>query len=196
MQQKTLWGERVPGVPYPFYAADLEKLSDDGYTYEIVEGELIRMSSGIDASEIAARLVFYLMGFVLPRKLGRVIGPDGTYDVTRPGELVETVLVPDAAFVQAGRLPTRNPGYGKLAPDLVGEVVSPSQYRPEMDDKARLYLERGVRLIWMLWPSRQEADLWRPTSPQAPVATLRLGDGLDGLDVLPGFTCPLADLFL
>ena len=114
MQQKTLWGERVPGAPYPFHVADLEKLPDDGYTYEIVE---------------------------------------------------------------------------------VAEVVSPSQYRPEMDAKAQLYLDRGVRLVWIIWPNRQEVDVWRPISPQAPIAILSLGDILDGLDVLPGFTCPLADLF-
>lgn len=196
MQQKTLWGERVHGAAYPFRVADLAHLPDDEYTYEIVEGELIRMpGSGIDASRIALRLAAFLLVFVTSRNLGDVTGADGTYDLTRPGESAETALVPDVAFVQAGRLPTRNPGYGKLAPDLVAEVASPSQYRPEMADKAKLYLDRGVRLVWVLWPNRQEADVWRPASPQAPVATLGIADSLDGYDVVPGFTCPLADLF-
>jgi Uma2 family endonuclease len=88
-----------------------------------------------------------------------------------------------------------NPGYGKLAPDLAAEVVSPSQYRPEMADKAKRYLDRGVRLVWIIWPQRKEVDVWRSTSLQAPVATLRIVDSLDGYDVVPGFTCPLADLF-
>ncbi len=196
MQQKTLWGERVPGAPYPFRVADLAQLPADDYTYEIVEGELLRVpGSGFDASEISALLIHALLSFVLPRGLGRVSSSDGTYDLTRPGDPADTALVPDVAFVQTGRLPTRNPGYAKLAPDLVAEVASPSQYRPEMADKAKLYLDRGVRLVWVVWPNRQEADVWRPASPQAPVVTLGIADSLDGYDVLPGFTCPLADLF-
>jgi len=196
MQQKTLWGERVHGAPYPFRVADLAHLPDDENTYEVVEGELISMpGSGIDASKIALRLAAFLLVFVTSRNLGDVTGADGTYDLTRPGDPVETALVPDVAFVQAGRLPARNPGYGKLAPDLVAEVASPSQYRPEMADKAKLYLDRGVRLVWVLWPNRQEADVWRPASPQAPVATLGITESLDGYDVVPGFTCPLTDLF-
>ena len=144
---------------------------------------------------IALRLAAFLLVFVTSRNLGDVTGADGTYDLTRPGDPAETALVPDVAFVQAGRLPARNPGYGKLAPDLVAEVASPSRYRPEMADKAKLYLDRGVRLVWVLWPNRQEADVWWPASPQAPMATLGIADSLDGYDVVPGFTCPLADLF-
>jgi Uma2 family endonuclease len=196
MQQNILWGERVPGARYPFPVADLAQLPEDEYTYEIVDGELIRMpGSGVDASEIAARLLMALGTFIQPRNLGRLTGADGTYDLTRPGDPTETALVPDVAFVQAGRLPARNPGYGKLAPDLVAEVASPSQYRPEMADKARLYLDRGVRIVWVLWPNRQEVDVWRFSSPHAPVATLGIADSLDGDDVLPGFICPLTGLF-
>lgn len=196
MRQQILWGERVSGASYPFPVADLEKLPDDGYTYEVVEGVLIRMpGSGYDASKIAALLIHLLLSFVIPRKLGDVTGADGTYDLTQPGATVETALIPDVAFVQATRAPARNPGYAKLAPDLVAEVASPSQYRPEMNAKAQLYLERGVRLVWVLWPQRQEVDICRPDSPQSPVATLGIADSLNGFDILPGFACPLADLF-
>ena len=195
MQQQVLWGERVAGAPYPFKVADLASAPDDTYTYEIVDGELIRMpGSGYDASKIAALLIHYLLSFVLPSGLGEVTGPDGTYDLTRPGDPKDTALGPDAAFVQTARLPGKSPGYARLAPDLVAEVVSPSQYRPEMARKAALYIERGVRLVWIIWPSSQTADVWRPSSPTAPVTTLTIADSLDGLDALPGFTLPLATL--
>ena len=196
MQQQVLWGERVIGAPYPFPVADLLKLPDDGYTHEIVEGVLIKMpGSGIDASRVAARLLSALLVYAEAHGLGDVLGADATYDLTRPGDPTVTALVPDVSFVQAGRLPMRNPDYGKLTPDLAAEVVSPSQYRPEMADKARLYIERGVRLVWILWPNRQEVDVWRPVSPAAPVATLTVNDTLDGLDVLPAFTLPIRKLF-
>jgi Uma2 family endonuclease len=84
--------------------------------------------------------------------------------------------------------------YITIPPDLVIEIPSPDQYRPEMAAKARLYLTLGVRLVWTLWERRKGADVWRPGSDQ-PVATLSIGDSLDGEDVLPGFTLPLAQLF-
>ncbi len=184
-QQALFWGERVAGAPYPFKVADLATLPDDTWQYEIVDGELIRMpGSGYDASKYAVRLIVALGNFVDQHNLGDVTGAYGTYNLTRP----------DAAFVQTARLPGKTTGYAKLAPDLVAEVVSPSQYRPEMAKKAMLYIERGVRLVWMIWPSSQTADVWRPSSPTAPVMTLTITDSFDGLDVLPGFTYPLATL--
>jgi Uma2 family endonuclease len=136
--------------------------------------------------------------FVDARQLGAITGADGTYDLTRPGDAGETGLVPDAAFVRADRVPARSsPEYAKawrLAPDLVAEVASPSQFRPEMGEKAQRYLAAGVRLVWIVWPKSRQVDVWRPGAAQ-PVATLGPGDVLDGLDVLPGFTHPVADLF-
>jgi len=196
MQQQVLWGERVMSAPFPFPAAHLASVPDDGYTYEIVEGVLIKMpGSGIDASRVAARLLSALLVFAEAHGLGDVLGADATYDLTHPGDPTATVLVPDVSFVASGRLPTRNPGYGMLAPDIAVEVVSPSQYRPEMTEKAKLYIECSVRLVWIVWSNRQEVDVWRPVSPAAPVATLNVSDALDGFDALPGFTLPVSKLF-
>lgn len=193
------WAELVPNAPYPMRVADLATLPDDGYTYEIVAGRLVRMpSSGIKASWVGVNLLIALGGFVKTHNLGIVTGPDGTYDLTLPGELTETVVVPDAAFVLAGRLPAMETveaeKYGKLAPDLAIEIASPSQFHPEMSEKARLYLARGVRMVWLIWPTTQKVEIWRPGT-DTPVATLGKQDILDGLDVVPGFTLPVADLF-
>lgn len=201
MQQQTLWADRIPGAPYPFPIADLAMLPDDGYTYEIVEGELIRMpASGVKAARVASRLHIALGVYVKTHGLGEVLGADGTYDLTRPGDPTDTALVPDVSFVLAGRLPAMDAPdadkYARLPPDLAAEVASPSQYRPEIATKAKLYLDRGVRLVWVLWPNRQEVDIWRASSPNASAMTLTLADSLDGLDVIPGFTLPLTDLFL
>lgn len=40
-----------------------------------------------------------------------------------------------------------------FTPDLAVEVASPDQYRPEMAAKARIYLDAGVPLVWVVWPS-------------------------------------------
>ena len=125
-------------------------------------------------------------------------GADGVYNLTPAGASLETALIPDIAFTRAERLADLGSagarGIPHLAPDLVAEVVSPSQYRPEMAANARLYLESGVRLVWFIWPRAQQVDVWRPGA-DAPIATLGQNDSLDGGDVLPGFSHPLADLF-
>ena len=80
-----------------------------------------------------------------------------------------------------------------MAPDLVVEVASPDQSRPELADKVRRYLSAGVRLVWVVWPRYRRVDVWRIGAP-AP-STLAAGDDLDGGDVVPGFAYPVARLF-
>jgi len=199
MREHLLWAQKVPNAPYPMTVAELAALPDDGFFYELVEGRLIRIpGSGSKATRIAVRLIIALGSFVQRHNLGDVTGPDGEFDLTQPDDATETALIPDVAFVLAGRLPAIDSAAAdaipRIVPDLVAEVASPNQYRPEMAAKARLYLERGVRLVWVIWPGRQEVDVWIPTTPDAPVMTLGVADNLDGHDVLLGFTCPIVYL--
>jgi hypothetical protein len=66
-----------------------------------------------------------------------------------------------------------------------------------MFDKVKVYLTGDVQLLWVIWPAQLQVDVWLPPVPTAdrPAAQLGLGDVLDGLQVLPGFTYPVADLF-
>jgi Uma2 family endonuclease len=193
------WAELVPNVGRMTVDDLLAMHEDASWQYELVEGRLVRMpASGFEAARIAGRLIIALGGFVETYDLGAVTGPDGTYNLTPLGAPEETGLVPDVAFVRADRLPAQtDPAYAKalrLAPDLVAEVVSPSQYHPEMHEKARRYLTAGVRLVWLVWPKPRQVEVWRPGSDQ-PWQTLGITDELDGLDVLPGFIYSLVRLF-
>jgi Uma2 family endonuclease len=200
MANSTLapWAELAPGVDRLLTDDDLLRINDDNWAYELVEGRLVRMppASGGD-SWTAVSLATAITVFVQARNLGRVTGADGTYVLSQPGEPI-TSLVPDVAFVREGRYPSPDsPDFRRawhVAPDLAVEVVSPNQYRPEMAEKARLYLEAGVRLLWLVWPTYRQVDVWRAGADR-PVATLNTGDVLDGLDVLPGFTYPVRRLF-
>lgn len=181
----------------PLTIADLERLPDDGWLYELVEGRLVRMApEGGEASYLGIRLASAIQR--LADEIGGfVTGAAGGFELSRPGE-PPTVLAPDVAFVRAERVPPpgsrERRGFWRLAPDLVVEIASPSQRRPDLEAKVRVYLAAGVRLVWVVWPRRQEIDVW-PAGAEAPVRTLRLGDVLDGGDVLPGFRLPLDRLF-
>ncbi len=191
------WAEIVPHMP-PMTVDELHAIPDDGWAYELVQGVLVRMPlSGFGASSMGLLLGAELTVYVKKQGLGRVTGEQGGYRLD-PAHPRDTELGPDYAFVRADRLPPRtSPEYMKalhLAPDLAIEVVSENQYAPGMAAKAKTYLSFGTRLVWVVWPRYERVDVWHPGA-EAPTA-LGVDDTLDGEDVVPGFTYPIADLFV
>jgi Uma2 family endonuclease len=106
----------------------------------------------------------------------------------------DTVREPDVAFISADRLPldVRVQGYLEIVPDLVAEVISPNASPVEINDKTQMWLRYGVRLVWEVDP---EARTVTAHYPNRPYATFGEDDMLDGGDVLPGFSCPVRDIF-
>ena len=169
-------------------ADELLRLHGKGVRGELIRGVLHEtMPAGQEHGEIAANLAYELMSFAKPRKLGRLTASDAGVRLERDPD---TVREPDVAFFSAARMPpgVRVRGYSEVAPDLVAEIASPSEGRREAHDKARMWLSHGVRLVWVVRPGERAVDVHRP---DAPVATLGEDDALDGLDVLPGFACPV-----
>ena len=124
-------------------------------------------------------------------KLGRLVASDtGVWLEHDP----DTVREPDIAFFSAAKMPldVRVTGYSEVVPDLVVEVHSPSDSMREVHDKARMWLSYGVRLVWVVHPETRTIDVHRP---EHTVSTLTEDDSLEGADILPGFTCPITDLF-
>jgi len=191
------WAEIVPGVG-PMTVEDLAAWPDDGCSYELVEGVLVRMPpSSFGASKIGVRLLMRLAVFVEDHDLGSVTSEQGGYilDQQRPKQ---TQVAPDVAFVRAERdisvtAPASRAAYPG-APDLAVEVAAPRQSRRTLDAKAQRYLAAGTRLVWIIWPQRQQVDVWHP-GDAAPTATLGSDETLDGEDIVPGFTYPVARLF-
>jgi len=58
--------------------------------------------------------------------------------------------------------------------------------------RARDFLEAGVRLVWVVEPDSRSVMVYRPGERGIEYSET---DTLDGGDVLPGFTCPVASLF-
>lgn len=104
-------------------------------------------------------------------------------------------LVPDLSFVSHERMPAggdaRHNRYPPGAPDLIVEVLSEDQPFLRFVDKLIFCLANGVRLIWVVDP---RAELVLILRPDADPAVLQVGDILDGGDVLPGFSVPVADI--
>jgi Uma2 family endonuclease len=192
-----LYSWAQPTVAAHWTADMLEKLPDDGWLYELVEGRVVRMPPpGPEHGLLESKINAALAAFVRAWGLGEVYVGETGWDLTRRGERRDTVLASDVAVVRAERLPLPAPRRGKtyrpLAPDLVVEIASPTQYRPDMADKAQRWLERGVRAVWVIWPERHELDIWEPGTIEP--RTLRDDEVLDTA-VLPDFRLSLAELW-
>ena len=173
-------------------ADDLLRLSGEGLRGELILGVLCKtMPTGQEHGEIVVSLSAALWTFVNPRRLGRLTASDSGVWLERDPD---TVREPDIAFFSAEKVPpgTRVTGYAEVVPDLVVEIASPSDSRREVHDKAHMWLNHGVRLVWVVQPETRTIDVYRSDEP---IATLGDEDSLDGLDVLPGFSCEVSAVF-
>ena len=173
---------------------DLERDGVPDGLWELIDGRLVEVTpAGSDASNRGTLVSYYLTDHVLPRRLGRVYGANGGC-VLFQGQSNEMIRVPDAAFVRADRVPppAERARFLRIPPDLVVEVISPHDSAREMADKAALWLEAGVLLVWVIDPRARTVAVHVRGRP---VRVLAEGDELDGGDVLPDFRVPVAELF-
>ena len=173
-------------------ANDLLSLHEQGVRGELVRGVFTEtMPAGHRHGKVVARLTRRLGNFVEPQNLGELTASDAGVSL---GRNPDTVREPDIAYFSTQKIPpgTDIPGYSEVVPDLVVEVVSPSNTHREVSDKALMWLHFGVSLVWVVDSNRRVVEVHREGHE---VATLNANDALDGLDVLPGFSCAVSDIF-
>jgi len=170
---------------------DLLRLPD-GESYELVDGRPVEKPRGAESDRIAVRLAGKLDLFCTHRVAGFVFGSQTGYRCFP--ERPRLLRKPDASVVIRGRFPNDEVPRGDIGipPDLAIEVISPNDYYEEIEDKVSEYLGAGVRLVWVITPSAKTVLVRRPNKT---CTALDVSDTLSGEDVLPGFTCPVADLF-
>ena len=159
---------------------------------ELVRGELrVTPPAAGPHGRVATNLVALLSAYLKGSGLGWVYADGVGYQLL---ELPRTVRSPDASFVRADRLPKEGigPGFLKLAPDLAVEVLSPTESASELEEKLDDYRACGTPLIWVVDPVRRTVMI---VASDSAVRWLREADTLDGGEVVPGFSCGVAELF-
>ena len=173
-------------------ADDLLRLDAQGVRGELIRGALIKMTpAGREHGQIVMNLGAELRNYIKPRKVGILVGSDSGVWLERDPD---TVREPDVAFFSAEKIPLDAdiPGYAEVAPDLVVEIVSPTDRLAAVNDKALMWLRYGVRLVWVVRPDERMVDVHRDVHP---VAALAESESLDGADVLHGFSCAISEVF-
>ncbi len=168
---------------------DVEQLPDDEFRYALIRGVLHRMPPpGFRHGRVVSAVGRHLGNFIAEHQLGVIVDQSGFIFERDP----DTLLGPDLSFVRSDRVPIDEDAYPEIAPDLVVEVVSPSQTGPSVEEKVAIYLATGVRLIWVIDPVRRTVRVHRANGSEQ---TLSEVDILDGEDVLPGFRLSIVELF-
>ncbi|HYC90971.1 MAG TPA: Uma2 family endonuclease [Thermoanaerobaculia bacterium] len=167
-------------------ADELFQLPDDGWRYELVRGELRKMSpSGSRHGRVAAQIIASLLTHVKHHKLGAVFASETGYKISRDPD---TVRAPDASFMRAERY-VDTARFFDGPPDVAVEVVSPNDRYTEIEAKTRDWLRAGVQAVVIVDPEARGARIERRGggTPVADVIAIE--------DVIPGWTLPLAELF-
>ena len=176
----------------PMTAEELLQMPDDGYRYELVRGELNKMSpAGNYHGLLTASVTGSLIVHVRVNSLGRVYTGDPGYLISSDPD---TVRAPDVAFISRERLEEtgETDGYWQGAPDLVVEVISPNDRYTEVEEKVAEWLEAGARMVVVVNPRRRSVRVHRSLSD---VIDLTEGDVIDGANVVPGWTLPISEIF-
>ena len=174
-------------------AEDLLHMPDDGRRYELIEGKLIELAPppGFLHGSVAGNAYWELRDFTRRHEAGRVLAAETGFRISA---VPDTVRAPDAAFVATERLPEGElpAGYLPFAPDLLVEVVSPSDRASDVQEKVHMWLDAGARLVWVAYPSTRSVTAYRSRTD----VTIVEGDQLlDGSPVLDGFSIPVSRLF-
>jgi Uma2 family endonuclease len=169
---------------------ELEALPQNGYKYELLEGNLTLSPAHANHGVICSRLVALLYPFVQRHKLGQV------YDSSTGFRLSDELLLsPDVSFVSKARLKKILVAPDKFlygAPDLAIEVISPSDRMRELHRKLDHYFAYGTRAVWWVNWKLEQVHIYTPDTVEA---RTHADEVVSGADILPGFNCRLSRIF-
>lgn len=168
--------------------------------FELIDGEeRPLMPTMFEHSEVIRILWTLLVLFQQTHPEIRVYS-ETAFVLTDLPNWVKGSRVPDLSIYLTERLTAyfeTTPDYKQkplaLVPDLVVEIVSPTDQYEEMDTKIEKYLEDGVQIIWLINPRAQTIKVYVQGSSQ--ITRLTSDGTLVGGTVMPEFSTPVKALF-
>ena len=151
--------ERSSAVRYTYQ--DLLALPESAARHEILDGKLyVTAAPRVNHQRVVRDMGAIMHGLAREHGLGEVVGPVTIHAHD------EMVFEPDLVFVHAGRSQIIDPeGDIHGVPDLVIEVLSPSNRSYDRNMKRKHYFESGVPEVWLVDIGSRSIDVWRLDSP-------------------------------
>jgi hypothetical protein len=171
--------------------AELVRLPDRGRGVELIDGVPVERVGSMLASYVSGKLLRRLMGDGDERF---PIWVACSYPFACIPKRPDTVRRPSVVGVLNLRMaawPDDTDDPCTIVPDIVAEVVSRTRPAEDAERRCGEWLAAGVREVWVVEPPTRTVHAYRADGGYA---FLREADTLT-TPVLPGFLCPVADLF-
>ncbi|MBI4586272.1 MAG: Uma2 family endonuclease [Planctomycetes bacterium] len=181
----------MKNVLQPVTLEEFERLCRDGKRRELVRGEVRELMPTKSWHGSSTGAIHVAIGaYAKSKKLGRVFAAETGFVIERDPD---TLRAPDCAFIRSERLPSPLPNeFLTILPDLAVETLSGDDRPREIREKIAWWLENGVPLVWLVDPVKKTVTAHRTG---ADPRVLKIGDHLDGEEILPGFRLPVAEIF-
>jgi Uma2 family endonuclease len=158
--------------------------------FELVNGTIVYMDcTGDEHGILESELARSLGNFNASQKIGWVLsGEVGLYTRHDP----DTVQGVDVIFISRQRLSMPTGKAIRVAPELVMEIVSPTDRWSDPRSKIAEYFAIGVERVWIVEPEKKQLLVYRtPTD----FIQLTEQETVHGEGILAGFALPLRELF-
>jgi len=164
---------------------------------ELLKGKIFKMSPAPNRmhQEISSIIHYEIFNFLKTSKCKVYAAP---FDVRLPRKSKEdkdilTVLQPDICVIcDESKLDDR----GCIgAPDIVVEILSPSNNKKELKYKYEIYEEAGVKEYWVVFPPEKTIMIYTLTSGKYIASRFMFAEDTVASSVLPGFSLDLNRLF-
>jgi Uma2 family endonuclease len=179
-------GMKTIDLPYMVQVYDVteemfEELVDEDTKAEWIDGVMIVHSPASIEHDDSSGFIRGLMSFFAEaRGLGKVLGPDSLIHLAPRRK-----CAPDVFFIRQERVPMPLPKEFNGVPELVVEVLSPSNRRYDLGDKRQIYRETGVGEVWFIDSELRQILVDRRQAGSYTEDIVTAGRGSS--DVLPGF---------
>jgi Uma2 family endonuclease len=162
--------------------------------YEVIDGQIVEMPPMSDlASTVASRLHVIMGHHAFQAGLGETL-MEALVKLPAP---IGRKRRPDVWFVSFDRWPKNKPVDGRengreVAPDLAVEVVSPSDFGEDDQEKLVEFFRAGVRQVWLIYPRLRLLYIYDSITS---VRGFTENDVIDCAPILPGLKFTLKELF-
>lgn len=155
--------------------------------FELIHGKIVEKAATEEHGVIVIIIGAALGKFVKEYQLGRV-GAAVCYKMPKDRF---NARMPDLSFNSGQRAIVREGSVPQM-PELAVEIRSSSDSVKKLREKVDYYLANGSQLVWLVFPNKRYVEVYQLDGDMEVIFG---DDSLDGGDVLPGFTMPVADVF-
>lgn len=182
----------------PMTIEEFLALPDDGVEHDLIRGEVrVRGSREMTKRNRRHARSVIKIGKLLdlwldrqPSVIGEIVGGEAGFVL--PGDPPSGVGI-DVAYVSL-EIAANNldAAYFEGPPVLAVEILSPSDTQEDIDEKVALYLESGVKIVWVVNPRFKTVAVYRP---DAAPALFHESQTIDAEPHLPGFRAAVGSFF-